>query len=164
MEALLSRLHSLPRVDTSPGFTRRVLARTAGLEPAGVDSRPVVVPIASRWSWSVPMAAAAAVLVAVWGVNEMRSGATPEPETARGPSPVVTVPASPAEPEAAGTTAGNTLPVEVERLEGTGDDGTWLDGDVYVLESFELREPAGGGSPTVTRASGQVKDRVVVTF
>jgi hypothetical protein len=74
------------------------------------------------------------------------------------------VPASPAEPEAAGTTAGNTLPVEVERLEGTGDDGTWLDGDVYVLESFELREPAGGGSPTVTRASGQVKDRVVVTF
>jgi anti-sigma factor RsiW len=167
LETLLSRLRALPRVDVSPGFTERVLARTADLEPAGVEARPAVTPIASRWSWSVPMATAAALLVVVWGVTHLRSGATPAPDTAR-ETPAVTPPgapdAAPAQlPEDALTAEDVHLP-RVDRMQGAGDDGEWLDGDVYLLENFELRQPAGGGSPTLTRASGQAKDRVVVTF
>lgn len=165
METLLSRLHTLPRVDVSPGFTERVLARTAGLEPAGVESRPAVIPIRSRWSWSVPMAAAAALLVVVWGVNQMRTRSGPAPEIAQQTTPPPAVMPTPEAPPASPpATANPDATPQVERMQGADNDGEWLDGDVYVLENFELRQPAGGGSPTLTRASGAAKDRVVVTF
>jgi hypothetical protein len=178
LETLLSRLRSLPRVETSSEFTDKVLARTAGMEPVGADVGAVV-PLTPRYpSWAVPLAAAAAVVILVWGAIQLRP-VGPEPEMAqtqtqtqilpepRTTSPPPTVldasePSAPAgDPTPSGPVAGEESYQGIYYTLGA-DRGEWL--DAYALEDYELRQPAGGGSPTLTRVSGQADSRVLVTF
>jgi anti-sigma factor RsiW len=159
LRSLLTRLHSLPRVETSTDFTRRVLDRTVGLEPVGIDFKEARSRGRYRPAWAVPMAAAAAIAVLVIGVSQMRSPGDSGPMAQNDPG---TVPSGgtftlPAEQQAVPV----TQPGEVVSM-GAEKDGEWL--DAYVLEDYELRAPAGGGTPTLTRVSSDTESKVVVTF
>jgi len=164
--ALLERLHRLPAASVSADFTERVLARVRGLAPADLDAPPVIVLRPTRPAWALPLAAAAAVALAFLGVSQLRTG--PEPTS----TAVATHSEAPLEgiasnieapgPESAATPA---LPPEVITL-GKGQKGESLGmvRDAYVLEAYELREPAGGGAPVVTPVSSGEDSRVMVTF
>jgi anti-sigma factor RsiW len=163
MKSLLATLSTLPRVETSPEFTSRVLARTAGLEPVGIEAPGVLVLPSRRPLWAVPLAAAAAALITV-GILQSGRGPTPPTETAATSSPVAKAPEPTSIPSALpASSAGEPPPVESL---GPQQEGTSLGmaRDAYVLEDYELREPTDGGSPILTRASAKGGAQVVVTF
>src|SRR5215510_8296664 len=80
---VLENLSRLPRVETRAEFTDEVLARTHGLGPVGIESREpwFIAPRTSRvLRWGVPLAAAAALVLALVTLQVARR--TGEPETA----------------------------------------------------------------------------------
>lgn len=165
MRSLLARLSQLPKVEASAGFTERVLAQTTGLEPAGLEE-PVLIELPStRPVWAVPLAAAAGLALVIFTVARFAVG----PEATKTPSPSTTTVAqqpypgseTSAPPEVRDLTTlhpgleneveGEAVPIGMVR-------------DSYVLDAYELREPAGGGNLTLTRVSAEPGTRVVVTF
>lgn len=160
LRSLMTRLHSLPRVETSEDFTRKVLARTVGLEPLGIDFKTAARSKSRlRPAWTVPLAAAAAAAILVVGISQMRAvdvtgPAVPQGVTAEVPAETFTLPAE--QPEAPASQPGEVVSI------GNTEQGEWL--DAYVLEDYELRTPAGGGSPTLTRVAANTESKVVVTF
>jgi anti-sigma factor RsiW len=155
LTTLLTQLSDLPKVRTREGFTAKVLARTAGLAPVGMEVPEVVVLPSRRPAWVVPLAAAAAFAIVALGIVQAQREwgsqneiAQIEPATNLSPLEGVAADAPGAEEE--------TGPIEVPEILSLGpDDGKSLGmaRDAYVLEAFELREPAGGGDPILTRVS-----------
>ncbi len=176
----LGALASLPRVETSPEFTARVLAEVRGLGAAGLEE-PVVAIHSRRRAWwdlppvaAVPLAAAAALAVVLLGTGPLSR--TPAGLTAgRGPA----VQASDLKAEIAARTAADrtaeapeselmaaksTTPPPVASLpdlhpglagEAAGAvESLGMAADSYALEDWMLREPAGGGDPVLTRVGG----------
>jgi anti-sigma factor RsiW len=163
MKRLLTTLSALPRVETSPDFTQRVMARAGGLEPAGLEAPGVLVLPSRRPAWAVPLAAAAALALVTLTVLQFGRTPTAPVETAQNTSPMAGQP----EPTAIqpSPTVPAVAPPQVESL-GPQADATSLGmaRDAYVLEDYELREPADGGSPVLTRAAAKGDAQVVVTF
>jgi anti-sigma factor RsiW len=164
MRSVLSSLSRLPRVAASDDFTARVLARTRGLAPAGLEE-PMVIELPVTW-WrraAVPMAAAAALALVVFGVSRIDFGERTSPST-QALDRVVD-----AAEEQALADAGRPVSPEVQTIEGlSGVPGEGqplgMARDAYLLENYILKEPAGGGIPTLTRAGATPRDQVLVTF
>ncbi len=163
----LRRVQALPRTTVSDGFTERVLARTHGLEPAGLDE-PVVPEIHGNASrWLMPLAAAAALALALLGVNQVL---TPGTDSTNLGQDIRSVELAERVPNASGDARPADIP-QVTSLQGlhpgiANGEATpiGMAGDTYVLESFTLRQPTGGGTPILTRASATSESKVMVTF
>lgn len=165
--ALLDRLHHLPARPVSEGFTDRVLTRVRGLAPADLEAPPAVVHLPVRRTapaWAVPLAAAAALAVALLGIPQLRSGQTTTPvETAQTPSAQAPLNGIASNlPEAASNPVPPPKVMTLGPSEGQVSVG--MVRDAYVLEAYELREPAGGGAPIVTPVRADEKSRVMVAF
>jgi anti-sigma factor RsiW len=168
MRSLLQLLSETPRVQVGDDFTERVLARTRGREPSGL-TEPVVTPLpAPRSMWAAPLAAAAAfalVLLATTLLGPRTGGETElalegSSGTQTAPTAAQEAPPLPLFPEVEELT---TLIPELDETEGEVQSmGTAR--DAYVLEAYELRLPAGGSEPVLTRVSAGSGDKVVVTF
>jgi anti-sigma factor RsiW len=165
MRTLLARLSQLPRVETSADFTERVIARTTGLEPAGLEE-PVLIELPSRRPvWAVPLAAAAALALVIVTVTRLTVGTAPSPETAQTPSPSAPTLVQVSQPEVDGPPEVTDLTNLHPELKKEGEGvSIGMVRDSYVLDAYELREPAGGGNLTLTRVSAEPGTRVVVTF
>lgn len=168
MRSLLHLLSETPRVTVGPDFTERVLARTRDREPAGLDE-PVVIPLpAPRSMWAVPLAAAAALALVLLATTQLGPRTAGDTElvaqgvvgTSSAPTGTEAAPSLPLFPEVDELT--NYIP-ELDQTEGEVQSlGTAR--DAYVLEAYELRTPAGGSEPVLTRVSAGSGDKVVVTF
>jgi anti-sigma factor RsiW len=172
MSFVMEELSRLPRVETRPEFTDEVLARTRGLRAADLESREPWI-LAPRFTtrrllqWSVPMAAAAALAVALVSLQIARRSGEPETasrdattETSK-PAPAV----RPANPSTQTTTAqGPVTPPEVIHY-GQGDgQSLGMMQDSYALGTYELRTPREGGTPILTPVASKPDIPVVVTF
>jgi hypothetical protein len=157
----------LPRVPVTDTFTERVLARTVGLPalpataPDIVELRPV------RPAWVLPLAAAAALAVVTLGVLQVDRLSGPDSGlVATGPAVapplkgvVDAIPDTPGTREPAAAALPEMTSLGPETAEPLG-----MVRDAYVLEAYELREPAGGGGAILTRVRADDADQVVVTF
>jgi anti-sigma factor RsiW len=167
MRRLLGRLEDLPRVSASPGFTDRVLEQVRGLPAAGLEEPVVPMPSAATPRWVVPLAAAAALALAIFGLNAVPgliptqtvnpvADAIDEPAQSANPA-VTAAPSTPASvPEVA------TLDPDFatdERVQSLG-----MANETYVIQDFELRQPTGGGEPVLTRVGASTDRKVLVTF
>lgn len=169
MRTTLRHLSELPRVEVSPDFTRKLLARTAGLPPAGLEVGSVVELRPARPAWVMPLAAAAVLALAIVGVLRVQRGPGPSQQTAAvepagqaGPLEGVAGQAPAEDPATASTE--NVIP-EIESLPGPGEaTPLGLGSESYLVEEYELRTPAGGGEPVLTRVSADKNTKVVVTF
>ena len=163
MRTLLTRIHSLPRVETSENFTQKVLAKTVGLEPLGVDFQAAArVRSRARAPWAVPLAAAAAVTILVLGVSQIRSPRDAGPVAAK--DPAVQAPETFAMPAEQPANQPQTAAVQSGEVVSLGAEEEAVSLDAYVLDAYELRAPAGGGTPTLTRVAADTESKVVVTF
>jgi anti-sigma factor RsiW len=164
MGGLMKTLSALPRVKTAPDFTQRVIARTVGLEPAGLDAPGILVLPSRRPAWALPLAAAAAL--ALISVTVLQLGRTPTApvETAQNASPMAGAPEPAAIPSNEPALPA-VAPPQVKSLGSQGEaTSLGMARDAYVLEDYELREPTDGGAPVLTRASAKGDAQVVVTF
>jgi len=114
----------------------------------------------------MPLAAAAAPAVVALGVLQIDRDAGPGPELVatvqdEGSRLQGMVDAIPETPEAVPGTA--ALP-EMTSLGPETAKPLGMVRDAYVLEAYELREPAGGGEAILTRVRSDDADQVVVTF
>ena len=170
VRVLLARLAELPRVQASDDFTEKVLARTSGLAPVGIEAQSVVELPRRRPAWVLPLAAAAAVTIAVLGVVEVQRKAGLEPETAQAERQINSSPLDgldPADenPVAPDERAEQIEPLVTETLGNPGEGEPWgMVGDAYILEAYELLEPAGGGEPILTRVGTEQDSKVMVSF
>jgi len=167
---VISRVRALPRVLAAPSFTEQVLARSHGLPAAGLEEPLVPEPSRGALRWAVPLAAAAALAVAFLSVRF----AAPPSGIER---PVVENPAGPGGPglvaerlpEASAADPASPAPViwtltgDHPGLEGL-ETSLGMASDAYVMDTWTARQPAGGGSPVLTRVSGRTDARVVVRF
>ena len=169
----MEELSRLPRIQTRAEFTDEVLARTRGLRAADLESREPWI-IAPRFTtrrlfqWSVPLAAAAALAVALVSLQiAHRSG---EPETASRdtitetskPAPAV----QPTHPGSTQTTTaqGPVTPPEVIHYGKGEGQSLGMAQDSYALGTYELRTPREGGTPILTPVASKPDVPVVVTF
>jgi len=165
LRSLLQNLSEMPRVQVSDDFTERVLARTVGTEPAGLDE-PVIVPLPDRRpAWVLPLAAAATLALVLLATTRFAPRGVEQPIAVR--EPAATVPGSGATPASAPVFPQveelvNLYPELVADTSEVQSLGTARDS--YVLEPFELRSPVGGGEPVVTPVSAGTEDKVLVTF
>ena len=162
--SLLRTLPNLPLVLGSPDFTARVLARTHGLRAVDLEAPDVIHLPRRRTTWAVPLAAAAALAFAMIGVRAVRHGPVSEPAVAaRGPAPATairgreTVAPSPGERAA-------IEPPEVVTFGKGESQSLGMVRDAYLVGTYELRAPAEGGSPILTRVSIESETPVVVSF
>ena len=168
----MEELSRLPRIETRPEFTDEVLARTRGLRAADLESREPWI-IAPRFTtrrllqWSVPLAAAAALAMALVTLQiARRSG---EPETASRDTTTETVNPAPAvqptHPGSTQTTAQGpvTHPEVIHYGQGEGQSLGMVQ-DSYALGTYELRTPREGGTPILTPVASKPDVPVVVTF
>ena len=169
----MEALSQLPRVETGPEFTEHVLSRTRGLRAAGLESREpwIMVPrFTTRrlLRWSVPMAAAAALVLALVTMQiARRSG---EPETASRDTTVGTRTPAPAvqpTPNSTTTAQGPITPPEVLHLGKGGGQPLGMASDSrdsYAVGTYELRAPREGGTAILTPVASKPDVPVVVTF
>ena len=166
METLLHRVRNLPRVQTTDGFTERVLARTRGREAADLDAPAVVSLIPRRPAWVALLASAAVLSVIIFGVAKIPRGSISAPETAQ------VQPADRSPEMAQVRVSGSVLDPadmvsrpEVSSLGNQENKGQSLGmiRDVYVVDAYELREPTGGGQPILTPVS-ETDTPITVTF
>jgi hypothetical protein len=157
-------VNRLPRVSVADTFTERVLARTTGLPALPVTAPAIVELRARRPVWVLPLAAAAALAVVTLGVLQVDRFSGPGTElVATGPEVtpplqrVVDAIPETHDPEPAVIPEMTSLGPETARPLG-------MVRDAYVLEAYELREPAGGGGAILTRVRADDADQVVVTF
>jgi len=118
--------------------------------------------------WAVPLAAAAAFALVLLATTLLgpRSGGETEfavqgsPGTQPAPAGSPEAPPLPIFPEV------DELTSLIPELDQTGGEVQSLGTarDAYVLEAYELRLPAGGSEPVLTRVSAGSGDKVVVTF
>jgi anti-sigma factor RsiW len=170
--ALLERLSRLPGARVSDDFTERVLAEVKGLPAAGLEEPVVPIPSGHTVRWAVPLAAAAALAVALIGFSQLRA---PVPRTGfAGAEKTVAAPAPRTATGAATQPVdfGSTPPVASlpdlypdldAKTEGPGEP-LGMAGDSYALEDWVLREPPGGGDAVLTRVGSDPTAKVVVTF
>lgn len=169
MEALLHQVRNLPRVQTEDGFTKRVLARTQGLEAAGLDAPAMVTLIPRRPAWAAPLAAAAVLSVIIFGVAKIPRGSISIPETVQlqpvDRSPELDLVPVSGTVEDLEETGLETPRPEVSSLGNQENKGQSLGmvQDVYVVDAYELREPTVGGQPILTRVS-ETDTPITVTF
>lgn len=178
LTALLPRLSRLPRVAVSDGFTGRVLAEVKGLAAPDFDE-PVVPRLRPRAAaWGLPLAAAAALVLATVSLVRVWSGPDSGPSLAgRGSEPAAS--SVEAALERRGTVEGGnpasvapppdvaTLPELLPGLENPPAEEAKSLGmarDAYAIEDWVLREPTEGGSPVLTRVGSDPSGSVVVTF
>ena len=174
MAATLRLVNDLPRLTVSEDFTGSVMARVRGLDTAGLDEPLVETLRFPVRRFVLPLAAAAALAVALIGLNQgWVGGAGPgAPDQAQ-----VRTPAAEAIDQLAARTGleaqqdpalpdVRTLP---EVLPGTADAraettpiGMMRDAD--VLGDWVLRQPTGGGDAVLTRVGVGTDSRVMVTF
>jgi len=169
----MEELSRLPRLETRAEFTEEVLARTRGLRAADLDSREPWL-MAPRFTsrhvlqWGVPLAAAAALALALVTLQiSRRSG---EPETASretttqtsNPAPAV----PPVEPGSTATSPvqGPVTPPEVIHYGKGEGKSLGMARDSYALGTYELRTPREGGTPILTPVAAKPDLPVVVTF
>jgi hypothetical protein len=166
---LIEQLSALPRIQTSEGFTEKVLARTIDLAPVGLEAPHVVELIPRRPVWVMPLAAAAALVLMTTVVFQVQRGFGPEPEIAvnepvNRPSPFDRIAEENQVLAGTGTESG-TNPRQILSLPDPENAvPLGMGHDSYIVEEFELREPMGGGNPIITRVSADENTRVVVTF
>jgi anti-sigma factor RsiW len=167
---LIDQLAHLPRIAVAPDFTERVLAQTRDLAPAGLEE-PIVVALRPFWSRPGVLAAAALLAVSLVSVGLWRAlpGTQDRPVAGAADEPAggfaAARRADPASPQS---------PPEVTRLpevypelraHGTGtEQSIGMSQDAYVLEDWMLRQPAGGGTATLTRVGVDPSSPVTVTF
>jgi hypothetical protein len=155
----------MPRVEVGSDFTARVLARTTGTQPAGLEE-PVLVPLpTSRTAWTVPLAAAAALAVVLFATSRLAPGPGIDAPPVASNAVQTTLPrpdAAPVPPLPQVEELTEYYPSLREEEGPVESIGTAR--DAYVLEAYELRSPVGGGTPVVTRVSAGSEDKVVVTF
>lgn len=167
VSALLSRLADLPRVHVADDFTEKVLARASGLAPAGIDARIVELPT-RRPAWVLPLAAAAAVTIGVWGVMEAQRNAAPGTQIAEinQQSAVQQERFAPVDQREMAGNVGTTetSPPKEVRLGEEKGESLGMARDAYILETYELLEPAGGGEPVLTRVGATQDNKVMVSF
>jgi len=166
--SLLDRLHHLPARPVSEGFTDRVLVRIRGTDPAGLEAPPAVLRLPSRPSvpaWTVPLAAAAALAIALLGLPQLRPGHAPAPMT-QAPSAQAPLNGIASNQPATGGANGTQVPPPEVMTLGPSQEQVpvGMVRDAYVLEAYELREPAGGGGPVVTPVRADENSRVMVAF
>ena len=171
VRALIARLAELPRVQASDDFTEKVLARASGLAPVDIEAENVVKLAPRRPAWVLPLAAAAVATIAVLGVVEVQRNAGPEPETAQinretDFSPLDHIAPADKNPIASDESA-EQIELVTETLGNSGEGKPLPLGmarDAYILESYELLEPAGGGEPILTRVGAEQDNKVMVSF
>jgi predicted anti-sigma-YlaC factor YlaD len=171
VRVLLARIADLPRVQTAGDFTEKVLARASGLAPVGIEAQSVVELPQRRAAWLLPLAAAAAVTIAVLGVMEVQRNTGPETETAVIEHETDSSPPerfAPVDEKEFATNVGTTEkqpPVEdtLGDEPGTGES-LGMARDAYILETYELLEPTGGGEPILTRVGTEQNSKVMVSF
>ena len=168
----MEALSRLPRIETRPEFTDEVLARTRGLKPATLDTRePWIIPATRIFTarrvltWGVPLAAAAALVMALVTLQVTHRASAPQ--TASKVTPTETTPplpnVHPAAPSQTQNTA-NATPPEVLHL-GKGDgQSLGMARDSYAVGTYELRTPREGGTPILTPVASRPDAPVVVTF
>ena len=161
----LESVARLPRVQVHEDFTENVLVRTRGLRALDLESLEpwVFRPRTTRrvLRWGVPMAAAAALALAL--VNLQIANRAAQIETAERETPPEThaTPAPTVVSEPRGT---EVTPPEVLHLgEGEGKS-LGMARDAYAVGTYELRTPTEGGTPILTPVATQPDLPVVVTF
>jgi len=136
-----------------------------GLRAAGLDEPvvPRILPFPVRVA--IPLAAAAALGFALLAV---RSFAPPARDAHR---IVAEMPSRPADPAPRAGLEGDGLPLVHTLAQDPylGDEQNDLYSlgmahDQYVMDQWELREPAGGGVPVLIRVGASSEARVKVTF
>jgi anti-sigma factor RsiW len=167
----MEELSRLPRIETRSEFTDQVLARTRGLRAADLESREAW-SMAPRFTtrrlfqWGVPLAAAAALAIALVSVQMARRSG--EPETASRTTPTETAkPApsvQPAQPGSNTTAPGPVLPPQVIHYGKGEGQSLGMVQDSYALGTYELRTPREGGTPILTPVASKPDMPVVVTF
>jgi anti-sigma factor RsiW len=168
---VMQHVAHLPRLEARPDFTDEVLVRTRGLRALDLESRePWII---APWfrtrrllQWGVPLAAAAALALALVSLSITRHSGEPEtasreirPET-RTPAPSV----QPAQPGSSTITPAQKTPPEVIHYGKGEGQSLGMVRDSYALGTYELRAPKEGGTPILTPVAARPDVPVVVTF
>jgi len=164
----------LPRIEARAEFTDEVLARTRGLKPATWDIREPWILTAPRMftarrvlSWGVPLAAAAALVMAL--VTLQVTHRSSAPQTASQITPTQTQPLPKVNTALPGSSAtqnsANATPPEVMHLGKGEGQSLGMARDSYAVGTqLELRTPREGGTPILTPVASRPDAPVVVTF